>query len=170
MRDKIIGFAEMAAKAEENHKTVLSLDLSVRNNEPVYKAIAVIEGKRILVSYNAVSGAETDRQEIDEYGLPARNGHFEYMNGAPPDAKRQSVYIPLATYNPLSGSTVVQIPYERAREIAVNKVGGGSIKEVDYNKEDGRPVYTVIVSFIGRRYEVRVDAMTGGIIKYKADE
>ena len=61
------------------------------------------------------------------------------------------------------------ISIEQAMAIAVGRVPGQVVKaELDY--EDGMLVYEVdIRTADGRKYEVRIDANTGAILKVKLD-
>lgn len=61
------------------------------------------------------------------------------------------------------------IGLDRAREIALAKQPGGTIKEISFDFEDGRAVYEGELLHNGREYEFDIDAVSGDILKWKDD-
>lgn len=73
--------------------------------------------------------------------------------------------------NTLSGtvSDKAYIGLDRAKEIALAKQPGGSLREIGFDLEDGKPVYEGELLYEGREYEFDIDAVTGEILKWKDD-
>lgn len=73
--------------------------------------------------------------------------------------------------NTLSGtvSDKAYIGLDRAREIALARQPGGSLREIGFDFEDGKPVYEGELLYGGREYEFDIDAVTGEILKWKDD-
>ena len=59
-----------------------------------------------------------------------------------------------------------QISFERAKEIAISRVGGGTVEEIELEYENSLLIYDVIVKFNSRRYEITIDAKTEAIIDF----
>ena len=71
----------------------------------------------------------------------------------------------LAQTSPL-GET--KISFEQAIEIATNKVGGGSINEIEWKRKYQMFIYEIEIYNDGIKHEVNIDAVTGEIIKFKS--
>ncbi|GHV31757.1 hypothetical protein FACS1894167_14420 [Synergistales bacterium] len=63
-----------------------------------------------------------------------------------------------------------EITAEKAKEIALSKVGGGTVVECKLDYEHGKQVYEIEIRYNGRKYEVDVDVATGNIVKYEIDD
>jgi hypothetical protein len=59
---------------------------------------------------------------------------------------------------------------EQAAKIALAKVGGGYVDEIEREVEHGRWEWKVEVIKSGTEYDVRVDAQTGAITRLRADD
>lgn len=60
----------------------------------------------------------------------------------------------------------------RAMAIALKKVPGANsshVKEIHLDRENGRMVYEGEIYYNGWEYEFDIDAVTGAIVKWKAD-
>ena len=64
-----------------------------------------------------------------------------------------------------SPSSQEVIGLERAIAIALERVGGGTVTEFEYDRDDAE--YEVEISFNGREYDVEIDAFTGEIKKFE---
>jgi hypothetical protein len=64
-----------------------------------------------------------------------------------------------------SPSQADAVSAERAREIALERAGGGSVTEVEREQEHGRPVWSVEIRNGSTEHEVDVDRETGAIVK-----
>ncbi|GHS86262.1 hypothetical protein AGMMS49957_04100 [Synergistales bacterium] len=70
----------------------------------------------------------------------------------------------------VTGFAASEITAEKAKEIALSKVGGGTIVEFKLDYEHDKQVYEMEVRHNGREYEIDVDAATGDIVKYEIDD
>ena len=59
------------------------------------------------------------------------------------------------------------ISEDEAREIALERVGGGTVTEVEFDECEGRLIYEIEVKHNGVEYEVEIDAITGEVIKFE---
>ncbi|MEV7229356.1 PepSY domain-containing protein [Polymorphospora sp. NPDC051019] len=69
-----------------------------------------------------------------------------------------------------TGPAADPVSAERAKEIALGRVGGGTVEEVDRDREHGRPVWEVEIYKGQVEYEVDVDRETGEIVKFEQDD
>ena len=164
----IIGFADMAASVEKSYGTVLELDLTMRNGEPVYKANVIVGGKRMLVYFNAVTGTEVERKSAVALDEDETKIYYDY-NIASSASGQGKTASEIAAGAQTSYSAEAKISYERAKEIALAKVGGGTVKEIDLDYENGILAYEVEIKYNGIEYEVDVNATTGEVVKFKSD-
>ena len=58
-----------------------------------------------------------------------------------------------------------QVSFERAREIAIARIGGGQIEEIELEFENELLIYDIIVRYNNRRYEITIDAVSGAVIE-----
>ncbi len=58
---------------------------------------------------------------------------------------------------------------EKAKAIALDKVGSGTVIKVEFDKDDGVPVYDVEIVKGGLEYEVKIHAKTGEILKFEME-
>ena len=61
-------------------------------------------------------------------------------------------------------SDSAQVSFERATEVATARIGGGFLEEIEIEYERGLLIYEVTIRFNGRRYEVKINAVTEEII------
>jgi len=81
----------------------------------------------------------------------------------PPSSSSQSTP---SSSTPSSNS---EITTERAKEIALAKIGGGTVTECKLDYENGRKVYEIKIVYGNTKYEMDVDAITGAISDYSAE-
>lgn len=62
------------------------------------------------------------------------------------------------------------ITAESAKQIALSKVGGGTVTECKLDYEHGRQLYEIDIRYNGWEYEIDIDATTGDIVKYEIDD
>lgn len=58
---------------------------------------------------------------------------------------------------------------EKAKAIALNKVGSGTVVKVEFDNDDGTPVYDVEIVKGELEYEVKIHAKTGKILKFEME-
>jgi len=61
------------------------------------------------------------------------------------------------------------IGIERAKEIALARIGGGYIEEIELEEDDGRWIYEIEVVYNGEDYDLEIDAYTGEILSFDGD-
>ncbi|GAB3072532.1 PepSY domain-containing protein [Micromonospora schwarzwaldensis] len=61
-----------------------------------------------------------------------------------------------------AGGTVSR---QRAAEVALARIGGGRVTEIEAETEHGRPAWSVKVTRDGWRHEVKVDRVTGAVLE-----
>ncbi|MCL2049371.1 MAG: PepSY domain-containing protein [Defluviitaleaceae bacterium] len=66
-------------------------------------------------------------------------------------------------------ASVPQLTFERAMQIALAEVGGGTVKDIEIDRLQGVQVYEVEVRFGGIEYDVYVNADTGVVERLKED-
>lgn len=163
----IISFANMAASIEKSYGTVLELDLTLRNDKPVYKASVIIDGKRVLVYLDALTGTEIERKEPVALDDEETEIYTNYEVGTSANATAGQAQ---TTGQTQTGTpAAITITYEKAKEIALTKVGGGTVREIELDYEHGILVYEVEIKYNGIKYEVDVNAETGEIVKFKSE-
>ncbi|BCJ64437.1 PepSY domain-containing protein [Polymorphospora rubra] len=69
-----------------------------------------------------------------------------------------------------TGAATDAVSAERAKEIALAEVGGGTVEEVERDRENGRPVWEVEIDQGTIEYEVDVDRQTGEVVKVERDD
>jgi len=74
-----------------------------------------------------------------------------------------------STLSPSLSSPDGEITTERAKEIALANVGGGTVTECKLDYENGRKVYEIKIVYGNTKYEMDVDAITGVISDYSAE-
>lgn len=167
----LIGFTKMAEKAEKNYGIVLELDLVMRNDEPVYKANVIINGKRVLVYLNAKTGAEIERKDtvaLDSEEKELYN-NYSFKSSSSNTVAQTNTASEAAVQVQTVYSAEATVTYEKAKQIALAKVGGGTVKEIELDYENGILIYEVEIKYNSVEYEVDVDASTGEVVKYNSD-
>lgn len=61
------------------------------------------------------------------------------------------------------------IGYEKAKQIAFNKVPGAQLKKLELDRDDGVSIYEGELWKDGVEYEFEINAVTGDILKREAD-
>lgn len=126
---------------------VVDTRLKRKHGEAVYSVLVIDGGSRITVRVDASSGMvlRLNRKDIERTDYPdKRHSRREWPEPA--------------------------ITSERAREIALERAGGGTVIEVvkDFEK-NGRIVYEVEVIDAGRECEIEIDGQTGAVVEYKEE-
>ena len=61
------------------------------------------------------------------------------------------------------------IGIERAKEIALSRIGGGYIEAIELEEDDGRWIYEIEVVYNDEDYDLEIDAYTGEILSFDGD-
>lgn len=153
----IVNFSTVSASIEKNYSMIIGMDLTYKDGKPVYKAKVIDNDKRVTVYYDATTGKQIEKNT----GVSLDNEESElYTN------------YEYKSSNPNTSVTQTQkekISENKAKEIAVEKVGGGTVREIELDSEKGVLVYEIEVKYNGVKYEVEIDAYTGEIVKFKKD-
>lgn len=71
----------------------------------------------------------------------------------------------------VTGFAASEITAEKAKEIALSEVGGGTItrwkRDHKHHHKHRKQVYEIEIRYNGREYEIDIDAETGNIVKFK---
>ena len=71
-------------------------------------------------------------------------------------------------YQGSNGSEPTVIGRDRAIAIAKERVGGGTVVEFEYDRDDGE--YEIEIKYNGKEYEIEIDAYTGEILDFEIDD
>lgn len=127
--------------------TVVSTELRrTKDGGAIYSILIVDEDSRVKAAVDATNGRvmKFDRKNIETVKYPKKRQGWSAV-----DAEGD-------------------ITSEKAREIALERTGGGTIVKVEKEyKKDGRILYEVEVVNAGRKIDIEMDARTGGIVEYK---
>jgi len=166
-------------------------DCILEGEREVYKATVLYGDKKYGMDIDAASGAVTNyRLETIEAATspaspetqapsdtpapasadppsstttPATTDTPPPATATPPSSGSQS------TPSPSTPSSNSEITTERAKEIALTKVGGGTVTECKLDYENGRKVCEIKIVYGNTKYEMDVDAITGAISDYSAE-
>lgn len=132
----------------------------------VYKVEVLYGDKRYSMDIDAVYGVVTNYrlEAIETYTTSppeATNPSLSITNSAPATPRET----PAAQPSSLNG----EITAERAKEIALAKVGGGTVTECELDYENGRKVYEIKIIYRNTKYEMDVDASGGKISDYSSE-
>lgn len=167
----LISFASMAVSIEKDYGTILEMDITLRNNVPVYKADIITEGKGMTVYFDAATGAEQERKQaiaLDEEEAKIYSGYHTQSAAVKAVTQVQDAKKAADKTQPIASADAA-ITYEKAKEIALAKVGGGTVTEIELDYEKGQFVYEIEVKHNRVEHELVIDAETGEIVKYKTD-
>lgn len=113
----------------------------------IYNVEVLLGDKRYSMDIDVVQGAITNyRLEAIEATTPSVSPE----TGEPAD----------------TSSPAAEVTAEKAKEIALAKVGGGTVTECKIDYENGRKVYEIKIMYGNTKYEMDVDAITGTISDY----
>ena len=114
---------------------------------------------------------------VDKITFERNKGVLVYRIGGRYERRRYDMRINAATgevvrFNEGETRTVAtgysaQISFGEAMEIAVKRIGGGEILEIEFEPGRGGWIYEIKLRHNGRKHEVYINADTGDIIKFK---
>ncbi|MEU1887531.1 PepSY domain-containing protein [Micromonospora rifamycinica] len=98
---------------------------------------------------------------------PVDPGTATPSSSAPTGAPTTGAPTPGGSTAPATADAVSQ---QRAGEIALAKVGGGQITEIEREREAGRPVWSVEIVDGDTEHEVEVDRDSGAVVKSEQEK
>jgi len=149
--------AKETALATVGGGTVTKCEIDNENGRKVYEIEIIYGDNKYEMDVDAISSAVTDYkvEAITQNNNPTSSSD----NSA--DAQSQS-----GTSSPAATS---EITAEKAKEVALAKVGGGTVTKCEIDYENGRKVYDITIVYGNNKYEMDVDAITGAITDYKVE-
>ncbi len=86
------------------------------------------------------------------------------------DPSPTSTTDPTHTGTPNPTAAAAGIGVEEAGRIALTRVGGGHVTGVEQEVEHGRLEWKIRVNHAGMSWDVRIDALTGAITRFRSDD
>jgi len=123
--------------------------VSAALNGDIYMVEVIYGDKRYEIDIDAINGSITNYHLIPIEGVIATNAENT-------EAAQNSI-----EYGRFAIEEIVLI--------AVDAVGGGTIEKIEYEYKNGQSVYELYVRYNGIKYEVKINGMTGEILKLKID-
>ena len=65
------------------------------------------------------------------------------------------------------GGQQIQVSFDRARDIALERVGGGRVRNIELERERGLNFWDVEVRYRRRKHEIKIDASSGEILGHE---
>ncbi|MBV1759204.1 MAG: PepSY domain-containing protein, partial [Dethiosulfatibacter sp.] len=130
---------------------------------------AFLENKQIEAKVFNQTIAQNDANKNIASDYEISEGKLELMNKIVD--KDDKVTIELLTSASLQ--TLIDkalIGHDEAIRIALEKSGGGTVVEFELEQDDSRYEYEIKIIKDGMEYEVEIDAMTGEVLKFEADD
>lgn len=124
----------------------------------VYKATVLYGDKKYGMDIDAAGAVTNYRLETIEAATFPTSPETQ----APSDS-------PAPATSPSAPSSKSEITTEQAKEIALAKVGGGTVTECKLDYENGRKVYEIKIVYGNTKYEMDVDTITGVISDYSSE-
>lgn len=154
---KLLSFDEIQQIALSNIPYSIIVDINLESNEDVYiYEIKIYDDKSIYnLKINASTGEkislDTDR---DEWSINNSNLEWTYTK-----LKPYSIY-----------TNVDYITLKNAKQLAIAKVPGAELVQIDVDEVDGQPVYSGIMYKDNFEYQFSLDYYTGQIVKWIKEE
>lgn len=117
-------------------------------------------------SYKKVKTVNSNKSSYTNSSLK-RNKRYYYKVKAVKKAGSKTYKSPYSSY--ASAKTSSTISAETAKQIALNKTGGGYVKKCKLDYEHGVRVYEIDIIKDGIEYEIDVRVSDGKIVKFKID-
>lgn len=154
---KLLSFDEIQQIALSNIPYSIIVDINLESNEDVYiYEIKIYDDKSIYnLKINASTGEkislDTDR---DEWSINNSNLEWTYTK-----LKPYSIY-----------TNVDYITLKNAKQLAIVKVPGAELVQIDVDEVDGQPVYSGVMYKDNFEYQFSLDYYTGQIVKWIKEE
>lgn len=154
---KLLSFDEIQQISLSNIPYSIIVDINLESNEDVYiYEIKIYDDKSIYnLKINASTGEkislDTDR---DEWSINNSNLEWTYTK-----LKPYSIY-----------TNVDYITLKNAKQLAIAKVPGAELVQIDVDEVDGQPVYSGVMYKDNFEYQFSLDYYTGQIVKWIKEE
>lgn len=154
---KLLSFDEIQQIALSNIPYSIIVDINLESNEDVYiYEIKIYDDKSIYnLKIDASTGEkislDTDR---DEWSINNSNLEWTYTK-----LKPYSIY-----------TNVDYITLKNAKQLAIAKVPGAELVQIDVDEVDGQPVYSGVMYKDNFEYQFSLDYYTGQIVKWIKEE
>ena len=102
-----------------------------------------------------------------EVNIDASNGEIIEYHMKPIESS--VILEPETTPSPTPGAVLPGLPMEEIAQIAVEAVGNGTIEKIEYDYKNGRSTYEVYVRDSRVKWELKIDGITGDILKMEID-
>jgi uncharacterized membrane protein YkoI len=175
----LIGLSAIAEMIEQNYGAPIDVELTLRGGVPEYKAEIIIDGQSVDVYFDAQTGVETDRRRAENLDWEDRQILDNYDLNAPavsappaPTPTQSAAPAPSAPPAPAPSAppAASYITYDQAKEIAIATVGGGTVRDIELDFERGVAVYEVEVKLNRVEHELKIDAISGEVLRHKIDD
>lgn len=154
---KLLSFDEIQQIALSNIPYSIIVDINLESNEDVYiYEIKIYDDKSIYnLKINAITG-EKISLDIDKNEWSINNSNLEWTYTK---LKPYSIY-----------TNVDYITLKNAKQLAIAKVPGAELVQIDVDEVDGQPVYSGVMYKDNFEYQFSLDYYTGQIVKWIKEE
>jgi len=125
--------------------TIMEIDLERKNQQISYEVEIYHEGQKYEIKIDATTGEITKFKD-----KPLKKPSVKSQTG--------------------SLVQVAKIKFAKAEEIAIKQVGGGTVKEIKLERKNQQTFYKVEITNNQQKYEIKIDAATGEILKFKTEK
>ena len=156
---------------------ILSVMLFGCSNSSKVEAISLEEAEDIALK--EVNGEILKAEKDKDDGITKYEVEVNAENGKVLKVEKDDDYVPAKSNttdqtnqtNQNNTQNTTQITAEKAQEIAMNKVGTGTLVkcELDYDDDTQKYKYEIEIRDGRVEYELDIDAVSGDIIKYEQD-
>lgn len=161
--------AEKLAKKQAKKAEVTSIARKRSSGSSVYRVKMEDKNKKYEVKVHARSGAIVEYEwELITRKNKNKNKNKDYDDVDDDDDKDDDEDIDHKGDKEDKDSNGAYIGESRAKEIALDKVGGGTVVKAKFDIDDGVAVYEIEIRYGDYEYEVEINAKTGKILKYES--
>ncbi len=155
----------------ESRTIYTAIDASAKQAQA--QALQRVQGGTVISFYEGMD----DGRAVYKGEIAAQDARYSFeidvSTGRFLEWEQHAVYNqPQSTSKPAqnASSSSGLIGTERAKEIALAKAGGGRVKKIKLDRDDGRQVYEGEVVNGNTEYDFEIDAETGAIIDWEVDD
>lgn len=154
---KLLSFDEIQQIALTNIPYSIIVDINLESNEDIYiYEIKIYDDKSIYnLKINAITG-EKISLDIDKNEWSINNPNLEWIYKK---LKPYSIY-----------TNVDYITLKNAKQLAIAKVPGAELTQINVDEVEGQPVYSGVMYKDNFEYQFSLDYYTGQIVKWIKEE